>query len=245
MLSVVFDSFLCAGCAFVTFSTKQSAQNAIKAVHQSTTMEVSESKTKSKKTQDYSSFFKKLYSLSFFFELNQLFVEKWHKQTKTKSIANFYRTSPLQKNEATSRRHFVRKKSPIPKFLSWRDLTRILLLQCIFCVDCILVYCSCRYFCALFLYLIFIFMSIYDIPICHITLLTDVDTQKRIFLVSVFFVRLLYLPPAYTFSLKQCFSCYKILVSCVCMQNCSAVQQWLCLRKIKVAIKLCFNFLFI
>lgn len=49
MLSVVFDSFLCAGCAFVTFSTKQSAQNAIKAVHQSTTMEVSESKTKSKK----------------------------------------------------------------------------------------------------------------------------------------------------------------------------------------------------
>lgn len=75
MLSVVFDSFLCAGCAFVTFSTKQSAQNAIKAVHQSTTMEVSESKTKSKKTQDYSSLLKKLYSLSFFFELNQLFVE--------------------------------------------------------------------------------------------------------------------------------------------------------------------------
>lgn len=98
MLSVVFDSFLCAGCAFVTFSTKQSAQNAIKAVHQSTTMEVSESKTNPKtKTKITVLFLKKLYSFSFFSELNQLFVENDTKQTKTKSIANFYRKSPLKK----------------------------------------------------------------------------------------------------------------------------------------------------
>ncbi len=110
-----------------------------------------------------------------------------------------------------------------------------------------LFYCSCRYiFVLFFLYL----CPYYNIPICHITLLTDVDTLKKNILVSVFFLFVCYvinLPPAYTFSLKQCFSCFKNpCVICVCMQNCSAVQQCLCfIEEAKVAIKLCFNFLFI